>query len=51
MSDPDAFDLDPAELDELRASVAAVTAANTALREELAGLRADLVRLLGRLSR
>ncbi|MFJ6622313.1 hypothetical protein ACIQOW_32625 [Kitasatospora sp. NPDC091335] len=50
MTDPDGFEIDPAKLDELRASVAAVTAANTALREELAGLRADLVSLLGLLS-
>ncbi|MFF4922888.1 MULTISPECIES: hypothetical protein [unclassified Kitasatospora] len=39
---------DPAELDELRARVAAVTAANTALRAELADLRAAVLRLLQR---
>ncbi|MFD4397837.1 hypothetical protein [Kitasatospora sp. NPDC058478] len=44
-SDPD-DEVDPAELDELRARVAAVTAANAALRTELADIRADVLRLL-----
>ncbi|MFF4815061.1 hypothetical protein ACFY2K_10790 [Kitasatospora sp. NPDC001309] len=46
MTGPDDVEIDPAELDELRASVAAVTAANDALRAELADLTADVVRLL-----
>ncbi|MFE2410818.1 hypothetical protein ACFXDE_20990 [Kitasatospora sp. NPDC059408] len=46
MTDPDDFEIDPAELDELRARVAAVTASNTTLRAELADIRTDVLRLL-----